>query len=104
MIGRVSDTGRRAHPPHLPPRTPSRYRDTDGDGEVSRKEFHKAMPLLGFEASKKDIDELFNSWDSDGGGSLDFKELRRILSAPTPAPAAAAAKAAAKLKAKGGEE
>jgi len=63
-----------------------------------------AAPLLGFEASKKDIDELFNSWDSDGGGSLDFKELRRILSAPTPAPAAAAAKAAAKLKAKGGEE
>ena len=49
---------------------------------MSRKEFHKAMPLLGFEASKKDIDELFNSWDSDGGGSLDFKELRRILSAP----------------------
>ena len=59
-----------------------RGRDTDGDGEVSRKEFHKAMPLLGFEASKKDIDELFDTWDSDGGGSLDFKELRRILSAP----------------------
>ena len=39
-------------------------------------------PLLGFEASKKDIDELFDTWDSDGGGSLDFKELRRILSAP----------------------
>ena len=40
------------------------------------------MPLLGFEATKKDIDELFDTWDSDGGGSLDFKELRRILSAP----------------------
>ena len=32
--------------------------------------------------TKKDIDELFDTWDSDGGGSLDFKELRRILSAP----------------------
>ena len=40
------------------------------------------MPLLGFDASKKDIDELFNSWDKDGGGSLDFKELQKILRPP----------------------
>ena len=58
--------------------------DTDGDGEVSRKEFHKAMPMLGFEATKKDINELFDSWDKDGGGSLDFRELQKILKAPPP--------------------
>ena len=57
--------------------------DTDGDGEVSRKEFHKAMPLLGFDASKKDIDDLFSSWDADGGGSLDFGELKKILTSAT---------------------
>ena len=65
--------------------------DTDGDGEVSRKEFHKAMPLLGFDASKKDIDDLFTAWDKDGGGSLDFKELQKILRPP-------AASGTAKLK------
>ena len=58
--------------------------NTDGDGEVSRKEFHKAMPMLGFEATKKDINELFDSWDKDGGGSLDFRELQKILKAPPP--------------------
>ena len=37
--------------------------DTDGDGEVSRKEFHKAMPLLGLDVAKEEIDKLFNEWD-----------------------------------------
>ena len=37
------------------------------------------MPALGVEIEAKDIDELFNSWDADGGGSLDFKELSTIL-------------------------
>lgn len=53
--------------------------DADGDGEVSRKEFHKAMPALGLEVPKADVDILFNTWDSDGGGSLAYKELKRIL-------------------------
>ena len=54
--------------------------DTDGDGEVSREEFHKAMPKLGLEdLDKKSVDDLFNAWDADGGGSLDFKELSTIL-------------------------
>ena len=56
-----------------------------GDGEISRREFHEAMPKLGLEVSKKAIDELFDQWDSDGGGSLEFKELQRILrSVPSP--------------------
>ena len=61
--------------------------DVDGDGEISRKEFHEAMPKLGLEVKKEAIDELFDQWDSDGGGSLEFKELQRILrSAPSPSP------------------
>ena len=40
--------------------------------------------MLGFEATKKDINELFDSWDKDGGGSLDFRELQKILKAPPP--------------------
>lgn len=54
--------------------------DADGDGEISRKEFHKAIPALGIEATKADVEEVFNTWDSDGGGSLAYKELRKILS------------------------
>ena len=54
--------------------------DANGDGEVSRAEFHKAVPALGLEVPKADVEELFNSWDKDGGGSLAYKELKKILS------------------------
>ena len=54
--------------------------DADGDGEVTRKEFHKAMPNLGLEVPKESIDELFTEWDKDGGGALNLKELQKILS------------------------
>ena len=53
--------------------------DTDGDGEVSRLEFHKAMPALGLDVPAEDIDALFDEWDADGGGSLEYKELSKIL-------------------------
>ena len=55
--------------------------DTDGDGEVSKDEFHKAMPKLGFDVGHDVIEELFNEWDADGGGSLSFVELKKCLSA-----------------------
>ena len=51
-------------------------------GQVSRAEFHKAMPALGLDVPKETIDELFSSWDKDGGGELGYAELRRILSEP----------------------
>ena len=44
--------------------------DADGDGVVTRPEFHKAMKELGLEVAKQYIDELFSSWDYDGGGEL----------------------------------
>jgi len=77
--------------------------DTDGDGEVSRAEFQKAMPALGLDVAKHIIDDLFSSWDTDGGGSLSYNELAKILrKKPGPgAPMAAAVtvnKAAEKLK------
>ena len=53
--------------------------DEDGDGVVSKKEFRKAMPLLGLEVPKKEIDALFDSWDPDGSGSLTLKELDKKL-------------------------
>lgn len=53
--------------------------DVDGDGQVSKKEFHRAMPALGLEVPKKEVDTLFDSWDKDGGGTLGYAELRKIL-------------------------
>ena len=55
--------------------------DDDGDGVVTRKEFHKAMADLGFNVPKAEIDALFTEWDPDGSGSLDHKELTKRLRA-----------------------
>ena len=45
------------------------------------------MTRMGLELPQKDVDELFNSWDPTGGGTLDFKELQKVLR-PKPAPSA----------------
>ena len=42
--------------------------DTDGDGSVTRHEFHRAMTMLGLEVPKMYIDEIYDEWDIDGGG------------------------------------
>ena len=54
-----------------------------GDGEISRKEFRRAMPALGWgEVPAADIDELFGEWGRDGGGVLSLQELENTLRAP----------------------
>ena len=53
--------------------------DTDGNGMVSKEEFHKAMGLLGFNVPAEDIDILFDSWDPDGSGLLSLGELKQVL-------------------------
>ena len=53
--------------------------DEDGDGTVSKKEFRKAMPMLGLEVPALEVDALFDSWDPDGSGMLELKELTRVL-------------------------
>ena len=52
----------------------------------------QAMPMLGLDVSAGEIDKLFDRWDKDGGGSLDFKELQKVLRPPE-AKAATAARA-----------
>jgi len=37
------------------------------------------MPLLGLEVPKKEIDALFDSWDPDGSGKLELKEIGKQL-------------------------
>ena len=56
--------------------------DEDGDGEVSRDEFRKAMPVLGVHASRQDVNACFDRWDPDGSGALSLRELAEALRAP----------------------
>ena len=63
--------------------------DEDGDGVVSRKEFRKAMPLLGLQVPRPEVDALFDSWDPDGSGELTLHDLsqrlkRRVVVPKTP--------------------
>ena len=51
----------------------------DGDGTVSKKEFGKILPLLGVEAPPEAISALFDSFDPDGSGTIEYQELSQIL-------------------------
>ena len=53
--------------------------DEDGDGEISRSEFSKALPLLGLSAPKAVVDMLFDNFDTDGSGQISFKEFNKLL-------------------------
>ena len=55
--------------------------DTDRNGEVSRAEFRNGLKALGVEGENAEFDALFDAWDADGGGSLDFMELEKALRA-----------------------
>ena len=53
--------------------------DENGDGKVTRAEFHKAMKELGLRVTKDSIDSIFTRWDKDGGGELSLPEMSKIL-------------------------
>ena len=49
--------------------------DEDGDGQVMKSEFRKAIPLIGVKASRAEIDALFDEIDEDKGGFIDPDEF-----------------------------
>ena len=54
--------------------------DKNGDGVVAKSEFRAVLPMIGFDASAKDaIDALFDTFDVDGSGKIDFDELHKLL-------------------------
>ena len=53
--------------------------DFDKSGEVSRAEFRNGLAGLGFTDDKKGVDALFDAWDADGNGTLDYVELEKAL-------------------------
>ena len=54
--------------------------DDDGNGEVSKKEFRKAIAALGVNAPANELNALFDTFDTDKSGSLEYKELQKVLS------------------------
>lgn len=57
------------------------FRDWDEDmsGTIDRKEFHRAIRALGFDAPRSEVDQLFNTYDKDGGGSIEYNEMNKML-------------------------
>ena len=49
--------------------------DEDGNGKVSQSEFRKAMLALGFQASKAQMDNVFDQVDKDGDGIINVREM-----------------------------
>ena len=65
--------------------------DDDGSGHVSCAEFIKAMEEFGLQAPYETMSAVFASFDIDGSGSIEYKELEQLLiksfvKAPTLAP------------------
>ena len=54
--------------------------DDDGNGALCKKEFRQAVAALGYEATVKDIDALFDDIDDDANGWIEFSELKMSLS------------------------
>ena len=54
--------------------------DADLSGRVDKREFFLACKTgLGIEAPKRAFDALFDEVDTDGSGSIDYKELNKVL-------------------------
>ena len=53
--------------------------DDDENGMVSKSEFRKALPMLGLKVDRAVVEELFDSFDEDGSGEIDYKELNKHL-------------------------
>ena len=58
--------------------------DENGDGVITRPEFHRAMGLLGLNVPVDCIDSLFDSWQvGSGDEELSMREMMIILRAPS---------------------
>ena len=53
--------------------------DDDGSGTVFKREFGRALPMLGLHVDKKQAGELFDVFDDDQSGSIDYAEINKKL-------------------------
>lgn len=55
------------------------YWDQNGNGLVDRTEFALAIQVLGMPGTAEEYDRMFDEWDVDDSGALNFKEVRGAL-------------------------
>ena len=53
--------------------------DEDNSGTVSKREFVQALPMLGLNIERAHADDLFDSIDVDGSGTIEYSEMHRKL-------------------------
>ncbi len=53
--------------------------DEDGSGEIDREEFAEMVRQMGIGMSEERIDEVYNTYDVDGGGSIGLSEFLAFL-------------------------
>ena len=63
--------------------------DASGDGHVDKAEFARALSLLGLPAERALSDALFDAFDVDGSGKIEYRELHSMLRKHAAAVAAA---------------
>jgi Ca2+-binding EF-hand superfamily protein len=56
-----------------------KYFDIYDKGAVSLQDFVKAMEKIGLYYSIQELEPLFRAYDTDGSGSLDYKEFTGII-------------------------
>ena len=60
--------------------------DADHSSSIDKREWRKAMKVLGIAAHKEDLETVFDEFDEDGSGSVTFSELDRQLRKKYPMP------------------
>jgi len=53
--------------------------DEDGSGLIDKDEFFKAMAPLGIDVSREEANDLFDEFDKDLSGEIEFRELNKML-------------------------
>jgi hypothetical protein len=64
--------------------------DSNGDGQVSRREFTGGLDTLGLPVSPLEVDAFFLRYDPDGSGKLSLREIEAAIRQVNPSVAAAA--------------
>jgi len=54
--------------------------DMDQSGEIDVQEMHVAMRALGLEPSKAETEQFLDNADTDGGGSIGYREFENLMS------------------------
>ena len=68
--------------------------DKDNDGIIRKKELRRALVQLGYEAPAVAVSALFDTFDRDHGGTIEYAELHRAIRREAEAEAAAEDEAA----------